>query len=154
MDQDHRVTRYVKGPWADPVQHRAFVEERTTTVYPEGLGYWSVFDRFADRNVLIGWVLLLPYHLYNDEVEIGWRFLQSNWGKGYATEAASIVLDHAFRTVKLQKVVADINQLNLSSIAVAQKLGMEYVEDRNLNGDPSRSYQITRSSYLKDNENM
>ena len=54
MDQDPRVTQYINGPWAEPVQHRAFVLERMTAAYPEGHGYWSVFDRFADQDVLLG----------------------------------------------------------------------------------------------------
>jgi RimJ/RimL family protein N-acetyltransferase len=147
MDQDHRVTKYIPGPWADPYRHRAFVQKRMSADYPEGLGYWSVFNRFAEQDVLLGWVLLLPYHRYSDEVEIGWRFIHSSWGKGYATEAAAVVLGHAFRTVKLQKVVADIHPLNLSSIAVAEKLGMKYLEDRDIDGSLSRSYQIIRSCY-------
>ena len=28
MDQEPEVTRFVRGPWSDPLAHRAFVEER------------------------------------------------------------------------------------------------------------------------------
>jgi RimJ/RimL family protein N-acetyltransferase len=94
----------------------------------------------------------VPYHLYSDEVEIGWRFNVERWGNGYVTEAASIVLDHAFNSVKLQKVVADINPLNVSSINVAERLGMRHVEDRIINNERSKSYQVKRSSYLKSNK--
>jgi hypothetical protein len=56
MDRDPEVTRFIVGPWADPVAHRAFVEARIHAVYPTGMGYWSVFasDRF------VGWILLTP----------------------------------------------------------------------------------------------
>ena len=38
MDRDPAVTRYVAGPWLDPVAHRQFVEYRITRSYPPGLG--------------------------------------------------------------------------------------------------------------------
>jgi len=129
-------------------KHRAFVVERINAAYPKGLGYWSVLDRFDDRKFFLGWVLLLPYGSYLDEVEIGWRFNYDAWGKGYAKESASRVLDHAFKTARLKKIVADIDPSNLSSINVAEKLGMRYVEDRCINGEMGKSYQIDSSQYL------
>ena len=128
MDRDPEVTRFmVGGPWADPVAHRAFVEARIHAVYPPGMGYWSVFasDRF------VGWILLTPLgvsdyppvDLPDPDTEIAWRFVRAAWGRGYATEAARPVLDHALGTLKLALVVADIDPANTSSIGVARKLG-------------------------------
>jgi len=141
MDRDPLVTRFVPGPWSEPEQHRAFVLDRMERAYPDGLGYWSVVDRKGPATFL-GWVLLLPYNAVRDEVEIGWRFTRGSWGRGYATEASSVVLEHAFRGVGLELVVADIDPLNVASIRVAEKLGMRLVEDRCLDGDLARSYQI------------
>jgi ribosomal-protein-alanine N-acetyltransferase len=39
-------------------------------------------------------------------VEIGWRLAAKHWGQGYATEAASVVLDHAFGPLGLEQVVS------------------------------------------------
>lgn len=140
MDRDPEVTRFVAGPWSDPDGHRAFVLERMATDYPAGLGYWSVGDREGAR-AFLGWILLLPYLAVADEVEIGWRFLRDCWGRGYATEAAVPVLGHAFRTVGVPAVVADIDPRNRASIRVAEKLGMRYVEERAIDGDALRSYR-------------
>ena len=41
---------------------------------------------------------------------------------------------YAFASVKLQTVVAEISPLTLSSIAVAEKPEMIYIEERNLQG--------------------
>lgn len=149
MDRDSRVTKYISGPWKDRGKHRTFLVKRIEAMYPKGLGYWSAFLKKDTPSSLLGWILLLPYHFYADEVEIGWRFNYEVWGKGYATEAASIVLAHAFMTAKLQKVVSDINPLNVSSINVAEKLGLRYVEDRVINGEKSRSYQLDYSNFMK-----
>jgi RimJ/RimL family protein N-acetyltransferase len=42
MDRDPDVTRYIAGPWCDPVAHRRFVEFRIRRSYPPGLGYWTI----------------------------------------------------------------------------------------------------------------
>jgi len=123
MDRDPEVTRFiVGGPWADPVAHRAFVEARIHAAYPTGMGYWSVLasDRF------VGWILLTPLgvsdyppvDLPNPDTEIGWRFVRAAWGRGYATEAARPVLNHALVTLKLAVVVADIDPANTASSAL------------------------------------
>ena len=119
MDRDPLVTRFIEGPWSDPVAHRAFVEDRIRLVYPPGMGYWSIL-----APAFIGWILLTPLDLHGPEIEIGWRLVRAAWGHGYATEAARPVLDHALRDLGLPRVVADIDPCNVASIGVARKLGL------------------------------
>jgi len=123
MDRDPLVTRFVDGPWSDARKHRAFVEARTLGPYPTGMGYWTIKSR-NDAADFLGWVLLIPADAVGPEVEIGWRLPQKAWGAGIATEAATVVLQHAFSTLCLQEVVAEIDPLNLASIRVAEKLGL------------------------------
>src|SRR5690606_29639318 len=87
------------------------------------LGYWSIFPK-DDPNAFLGWILLTPEDAEEPDIEIGWRLIRSAWGKGYATEAAMPVLDHAFQTVGLDRVIADINPHNAASLRVAGKIGM------------------------------
>ncbi|KVE69806.1 GNAT family N-acetyltransferase [Burkholderia vietnamiensis] len=127
MDRDPEVTRYIAGPWHDPAEHRRFVTHRITRDYPAGLGYWSIFEKAApDR--FIGWVLLIPdYAGGARDVEIGWRLVRTAWGRGIASEAAAAVVRHAFDTVRLPRVIADIAAANIGSLNVARKLGMRRV---------------------------
>ncbi|BDC38612.1 GNAT family N-acetyltransferase [Paraburkholderia terrae] len=123
MDRDPEVTRHVEGPWHEPDAHRRFVVDRITRAYPDGLGYWSIFERDAPAR-FVGWVLLIPEDAHGPEVEIGWRLVREAWGRGIASEAARIVVAHAFGTVGLESVVAGIAEGNAASQRVAQKLGM------------------------------
>lgn len=120
MDRDPQVTRFIAGPWSDPVAHRTFVAARMRHVYPSGMGYWSII--VADG--FIGWILLTPLDLAGPEIEIGWRLIRPAWGRGYATEAAQPILRHALDSLQLRQVVADIDPRNLASASVARKLGM------------------------------
>jgi RimJ/RimL family protein N-acetyltransferase len=119
MDRDSEVTRFLHGPWTDPIAHRAFVEERMRHTYPVGMGYWSI----VASDGFVGWVLLTPLDLHGPEIEIGWRLVRAAWGRGYATEAARPVLCHALNTLGLPEVIADIDPVNAASVKVARKLG-------------------------------
>ena len=123
MDRDPEVTRFLSGPWTDPIAHRAFVEDRMRHIYPVGMGYWSIIAPEG----FVGWILLTPLDLHGPEIEIGWRLVRAAWGRGYATEAARPVLRHALHTLELRQVVADIDPANMASIRVAHKLGFKPV---------------------------
>jgi RimJ/RimL family protein N-acetyltransferase len=119
MDRDPEVTRFLPGPWTDPVAHRVFIEQRMRHAYPIGMGYWSI----VAPEGFVGWVLLTPLDLHGPEIEIGWRLVREAWGRGYATEAARPVLHHALITLRLPEVIADIDPANAASVKVARKLG-------------------------------
>lgn len=57
------------------------------------------------------------------EVEIGWRIHRDHEGRGYVTEAARRVLEHAWAS-GLQRVVAVTDPENHASMRVCARLGM------------------------------
>ena len=144
MDREPEVTRYVSGPWSDPVAHRAFVEARTRGPYPDGLGYWTLApdDRPTD---FVGWVLLIPLDAVGPEIEIGWRLRPVFWGLGYASEAASAVLRHGFNVAGLDEVMAEIDAANVASIRVAQRIGLRRRTSRTSEGREWLQYALTRN---------
>lgn len=81
------------------------------------------------------------------DVEIGWRLAREHWGRGYATEAARAVRDHAFATLRLARLVALIRPANAASERVARKLGMELEQERLCRrGLPMRIYALDHPS--------
>ena len=63
------------------------------------------------------------------EIEIGWRFREDAWGKGYAKEAAAASLDHAFNELKAEQVIALTVIQNEASWGLMKRLGMRRRED-------------------------
>jgi RimJ/RimL family protein N-acetyltransferase len=123
MDRDPEVTRFVEGPWSDPPRHLAFVRQRMNTEFGQGYGYWCILSKETPLE-FAGWVFLTPFKASPRVAEVGWRLTRSCWGKGFATEAASRILTHAFTTLETDMVVAEIHSDNVASIRVAQKIGM------------------------------
>jgi len=105
-------------------------------------GYWAVGLR--DTGALVGTILLKPIPASGDgvplqpsgDIEIGWHFHPDSWGRGYATEAAAAVLDHAFAG-GLTEVVAVTNPQNFASRRVCARIGMAHL------GQTDRYYNQT-----------
>jgi RimJ/RimL family protein N-acetyltransferase len=60
------------------------------------------------------------------DVDVGFAFLARHCSKGYAVEAASAVLTHARRVLRLQRIVAISSPDNLGSIAVLERIGLKF----------------------------
>jgi RimJ/RimL family protein N-acetyltransferase len=60
------------------------------------------------------------------DVDVGFALRSSYWSRGYAVEAAKAVLDYGRRTLKLGRIVAIVNPDNRASIAVLEKIGLEF----------------------------
>lgn len=78
----------------------------------------------------------------SEEVEIGYRFDPSHWGRGLATEAAQAVRDHAFRDLKLPHVISLIHPDNAASIRVAKKNGMTLRRQTVWRGFPTLIFRV------------
>ena len=85
-----------------------------------GCGQWAIAKR--EDGALIGRVGYLDMPGWPD-LELGWLVARSEWGQGYAFEAASAVLDHAWHTLRRQDLISLIRPENERSIRLATSLG-------------------------------
>ena len=56
---------------------------------------------------------------------LGYYLGQEHNGRGYTTEAIRLVLDYAFRDLKLHRIEAGVMPHNAGSIRVLEKVGFE-----------------------------
>lgn len=66
--------------------------------------------------------------------EIGWRLRADAWGQGYAREAATASLHHAFTALKAPYVIALTVEGNRASWGLMQRLGMMRRPDLDFDG--------------------
>ncbi|HLK79294.1 MAG TPA: GNAT family N-acetyltransferase [Streptosporangiaceae bacterium] len=85
-----------------------------------GYGLWLVHENGGTD--LVGTAGLRP--LEDLGLEIFYSLAPGSWGKGYATEAARAVLDHALGPLGLPEVLAEVDEGNTASVAVIERLGM------------------------------
>ena len=102
---------------------------------------------------VIGQLYLTIYSLENLGAEVGWVFHPEFHGQGYATEAATALLELAFGELGVHRVRAELDPLNAASIALCQRLGMReeahFVKDIWLRGkwDDSGIYAILEDEW-------
>ena len=77
-------------------------------------------------------------------MELGWNTYRAFWGKGIASEAAAAVMNYAFEVRREPKVRALITPGNESSRRVAERLGMTYEMETEINGRAVNSYMRER----------
>ncbi len=117
----------------------AFVDRHSALIDQRGWGLFATEVR--ETGEFIGFVGLAVPVFDADFMpctEIGWRLTASSWGRGYATEAATAVLDLAFDELGLDEVVSFTYVGNRASRRVMEKIGLQqrYEFDHpNLPGD-------------------
>lgn len=132
LDQDPEVMKYINGGKPNSMQEIKQVLLPRLMSYAskdKGWGLWKV--SLKDDGEAIGWILVRPMNFFSDSpeldnLELGWRFFQKEWGKGFATEAARQLMNaiHQQRSIRMFSAIAMPS--NSASINIMTKLGMEY----------------------------
>ena len=62
----------------------------------------------------------------NAEPEITYFLGQAHWGKGFATEAAQAIIDHAFAALEVERIIGRCSVGNRGSRRVLEKCGFQF----------------------------
>src|SRR5262245_14288680 len=121
--------------------------ERYRSAVLNGFGVWAAVERNTQQ--VVGTLILKPLPPTEHEIEIGWHLNRRVWGSGYASEAARSVMRYGFFDLCLEKILAVIKPENVRSAAVAQRIGMRYLErtNRYYGGEEVDVFVIERESY-------
>jgi RimJ/RimL family protein N-acetyltransferase len=150
LNADPEVALYLGGPLTR--EHSDDIAAWANHCYQEeGIGLLAV-ERRGD-GAFLGMCGLHHQESYPDDVEVGWRLAREHWGHGYATEAATAWLDHAFGTMDLPRVISITDRPNVRSLAVMRRLGMTFDHDAEVVDDvvvfQAVVYSITRDRWLE-----
>ncbi len=119
------VMRWLGGVYSDDLQ--AMQRERIAECNKaHGHCFWAV-ERKQDGE-LLGFCGLKRSNQPGGpqgEFEIGWRFREDSWGKGYAREAALAVRDIAFTRFDAPQIIALTVRENEASWGLMLRLGMQ-----------------------------
>lgn len=102
---------------------RDFIDRRLDGVVDSG---WFAVVRDRDSE-LVGDVVLQSAPWDRGLAEVGWHVAKAWQGRGYATEAAAGLLEHA-RQQGVDKVHAKILPDNVASRGVARRIGMQITD--------------------------
>lgn len=135
---DPEAMRYIGpgGTWDD--DRMASSLTRKIDLYHErGFTLYTVVRR-ADGHVLGD----CGFNIWpgTGEIEIGWRFAREHWGRGYASEAARSVFEHARDRLDLTHLICMVAADNVASWRIAERLGFTLDRTEEIHGRTVRRY--------------
>ena len=122
----------------------AVVDSCERAIAERGWGVWAV--KLIETNEFIGIAGLnipsadLPT---SPCVEVLWRLVPSQWGRGLATESASAALQVGFDQIGLKEIVAFVVPSNTKSRAVMERLNLSDT------GETFEHPELPQSSHLR-----
>lgn len=145
LGSNPKVMLHINGGKAESREEAKTNLEKRIRISKDVLGYWITIEKSSDR--IIGWMALKPLD-ETQEIEIGYRFMEEAWGKGYATEGGQRLIEYGFETLNLLRIVAVARVANKASTRVMEKLGMRYEKTGKFYGVSCVYYAINREDYV------
>lgn len=112
--------------------------------YPE-LGLWATIHKETGK--FIGRCGLLPWKIDGlQEVEVAYTIARAYWGQGLGGEAAQAILQYGFEKLNLSRLICLIDEENIASQKVAEKIGMRFEKASRDELGPFWVYSINRDN--------
>lgn len=144
---DPEVMRFVgHGAHRRPADTTTALRGYADALAARGYGFVAVVERATGD--VIGDAGLHPLGGRGPDIELGYTLARAKWGRGYATELARGLAEHAFATLDVPRVAAQVEPGNAASRRVLEKLGMTARETRMTYGRPHLLYVVERADYV------
>ena len=129
----------------EQVQQR--LRKEIETYNNANIQYWPIY--LIENNQNIGCCGLRPYDSESNTLEIGIHLKEQYWGKGFAQEACTSVIEYSFKTLNVNALFAGHNPKNIASAQLLKKLGFTYTHDEFYppTGLQHPSYSLTKQVY-------
>ena len=147
--QDADMMLYINhGKAWDEAKVEAYFERQRGFLAELGCCVGAVVAK--DSGMVVGGAGIQPQDRSGD-FELAWSIWKEHWNNGYATETATALKDHAFRVMRLKRIVAVADVPNLASIRIMQKIGMRYDGIMNAHDLVERYPEVEVVRYILDN---
>ncbi|WP_264531086.1 GNAT family N-acetyltransferase [Flavobacterium sp. N502540] len=145
LDSNPNVQRFVGNKPVKEIEESVAMIEHIQEQYEAyGTGRWAVV--LKETNEFLGWsgikFITTEINSHKDFYEIGYRFIEKHWGKGYATEAGKAFVDYAFNKMKVKALYAYADEGNEVSRKALEKLGFRYVNSFEYEGELEVWYEL------------
>lgn len=126
---DAETMKFLGASSFSPEDEREHIQNHIENYYKKyGFGLWAAI--LKENNRLIGRCGLLYQEIEGaKDLEIAYLFDKDYCGRGFATEAAAMLVELSFQKFGFNRVVAFIVPQNIASIRVAEKVGLKYEKE-------------------------
>ncbi len=128
-----------EAPWDEAVLRSKFEDFRADYA-AHGWSKFKVLDAHGTFLGRAGFGRFAP----TGELELGYSFMRPYWGCGYATEAASALLEWIYHAAPVDRVIGFAVAEHRASRRVLEKIGMAFTGLRDVDGLPNAFYRHQR----------
>jgi RimJ/RimL family protein N-acetyltransferase len=122
VNGDDAVTRFLPYPtWKTAADAQFWFDRMAALQAAGGTAQYVIEHRPLAR--VVGSCLLFRHEPASGRAEIGYVLGRSHWGQGLMLEAMRGFVAHAFDTLGLRRLEADVNPLNQPSVRLLERLG-------------------------------
>jgi ribosomal-protein-alanine N-acetyltransferase len=124
---DPQVMTFLGGPLSDEKISEK-IQAEMACMEKHGVQYWPVFEK--QTNQFVGCCGLRPW-AYTPPAghEMGFALVKAKWGRGYASEIARGVVNHAFETLHFPMLRAGHHPEHHNSKRILINLGFHFVDE-------------------------
>ena len=141
LNSNPNVIRFTGNAAFKSIEEAKSFLENYNDYKANGYGRWAVINKKS--NEFIGWCGL-KYGELENETDIGFRFFEEEWNKGYATESSTACLKYGFEVLKLNRIIGRAMKENTASIKVLEKIGLVYETDYIFENKEAVIYKIEK----------
>lgn len=152
LDSDPEVHLYLGNKTVTTKDESAAMITNIRQQYLDyGIGRWAVIDK--KTNEFVGWCgikfITEETNNHKDFYDVGYRLIKRFWGKGIATETASACLKYVFEERGFKEVFALAAVENVGSNKILKKIGMQFIETFDYDGENENWYKMEREDFFK-----
>ncbi len=127
--QDESMTKYIE-PLFETEEEREYQRQYIEVVYKlYGYGLWLIIDK--ETNSVIGRAGVESKENCKDitQVELSYQVKKEYQNRGIATEVCKAIVNYTFEKLEKKSIIANVNEKNIPSIRIMEKLGFESFGD-------------------------
>jgi len=119
---DPRVMRYwSRGPFTDEQEARALLADIERGWRQDSFYQWGVVP--AGTDCVIGTATLFRIERDHGRAELGFALGSAWWGRGFGGATVSLLIEHAFGSLGLSRLEADVDPRNGPSLQLLERFG-------------------------------
>lgn len=138
LESDPEVHLYIENNPVKSIEKIREIIGMLRNQYKEnGVGRWAVINKQTGEFLGCCGLKYFKESLNNHQhfYELGYRFKKKHWGQGFAHEATQACVEYGFKNLNIEAIYAITDPKNLASINVLKKIGFNYIETFDYEGD-------------------
>jgi len=123
---DKEIVRYTTLPYPYSINHaRKFIQKSKKQLRKRKPKEIHLGIELKQTGEIIGMMSFVKVDWRDETAEVGYWLARKYWGRGLATEALRVLLNHGFKKFKFKKIYARVYQPNIRSIKLLERIGFK-----------------------------